>query len=174
MTGSRKKTLVDAGWTDSELYSEPDRKAFKESKRERGYRMQKQNMQVVLLEKSGFRYSLWLPVEREGRYEFSKNEHGVAPDVCIVGDGERWTVVDSQKEEIIYGVLESGVDSEINISRHNEKYTLYVEDSSDGNKLFLPYTFEKNCEIVLGRHDTCDLVYGRTCQRRPQTSGLHT
>lgn len=135
--------------------------------------MQKQNMQVVLLEKSGFRYSLWLPVEREGRYEFPKNEHGVAPDVCIVGDGERWTVVDSQKEEIIYGVLESGVDSEINISRHNEKYTLYVEDSSDGNKLFLPYTFEKNCEIVLGRHDTCDLVYGLPSVSKRHVSFYH-
>lgn len=138
--------------------------------------MKYQNTQVVLLEKKGYRYSIWLPKEREGKYCFPPNELGIAPSISIVGAKGKWYVVDSfadsdkNPESIAYGVIEEGAVIEIADSRRGEKYIVYEESNRESNQCLLPYTFERESEIVLGRDDSCDLIYGNAGVSRKHVS----
>lgn len=124
--------------------------------------MQDKTFHIILLEKNGYKYSLWLPNEKEGKYEFTGN--GVTLPIYIVGENNSWYVVASGeiitngvKMQENYCILDRQSFMEINTN--NSVYLLYVEDMSDAGRIYLPYVFPSDSEVIIGRENNCDIVY---------------
>lgn len=125
--------------------------------------MQNRVTQVILLEKQGYMYSVWLPNKCEGKYKFPKNERGIVPPITIVGCNGQWIVEATGKvykntQEII-GMRCIDEQSDITVVTKYSQFEMYMECSDRDDRKYIPYHFEDKEKIVNSNKKTKDLLH---------------
>lgn len=119
-------------------------------------------LRAVLLEKDNDMQTILLPMHKEGQYIFYERNNGYEyPLITIEGIEEQWIV------KGLNGCSFDSIDASAFVlsgtvvllvrSRYRE-YFMYVEEIKETTQ-FVPYYFEPNNEMVIGRSRDCDIYY---------------
>lgn len=119
------------------------------------------SLHAVLLGKNGRMSELWLPITAEGKHTFSV----VDEQISIVAEENSWIAQITgsgfffDENGHMCNQIVLSVNSLVVANIDNNLYSLYLEEVFDSNRIFYPYSLEKNMDILIGRNAVCDICY---------------
>lgn len=107
--------------------------------------------------------SVWLPLEKEGKYSFENSTSNDEIPVHIIAENGSWFAVIGSNGHFMLNGTDLGKKIELHdrflvmVVFGNTKYTLYAEYEHENDNVFIPYSIAPNSEISIGRLQDNDI-----------------